>query len=283
MARKRNPGLAGDIFALGGALPWWVSLPLAAIVYGILHQIATQPAPLAAAPGQAGAAVATQFLLVLARLGQYVIPLFLALGALVSLMKRQPTKAVFRQRSRQPANTALDGLSWVAFERLVGEAFRQRGYSVAETHSGADGGVDLRLVRNRERFLVQCKHWRAQKVPVEVVRELYGAMAAEGAAGGFVVTSGEFTAPAQRFARGRNIELLDRTALSAMITAAQSGSGSAGSAENPPQAPASPAVPTCPQCGAVMVRRLARKGANAGNAFWGCSGFPHCRGIRPLQ
>lgn len=282
MARKRNPGLAGDILALGAALPWWVSLPLAAIVYGVLHQVATQPALPATAAGQVGAAVATQFLLQLARIGQYVFPIFLALGALVSLMRRQRTKAVFRQHARQPAGAALDGLSWAEFERLVGEAFRQRGYAVAETRSGADGGVDLRLTRNRERFLVQCKHWRAQKVPVEVVRELFGAMAAEGAAGGFVVTSGEFTAPAQRFARGRNIELLDRTALSAMITLARSGAGSAGTAENPPQAPANPAAPTCPQCGAAMVRRLARKGANAGNAFWGCSGFPHCRGIRPL-
>lgn len=283
MARKRNSGLAGEILALGAALPWWLSLPLAAIVYGVLHQIAAQPAPPVTAPGQAGGAVATQFLLQLARFGQYIIPLFLALGALASLMRRRQTTAVFRQRARQPAGAALDGLSWVEFERLVGEGFRQRGYTVAATRSGADGGVDLRLLKNRERFLVQCKHWRAQKVPVEVVRELYGAMAAEGAAGGFVVTSGEFTAPAQRFARGRNIELLDRTALSAMITAAQSGSGSAGSAENPSQASASPAVPICPQCGAAMVRRLARKGANAGNAFWGCSGFPHCRGIRPLQ
>lgn len=282
MARKRKPGLAGDILALGAALPWWLSLPLAAIVYGILHQVAIQPTPPTTLSGQAGAAVATQFLLQLARIGQYIIPIFLALGALVSLTRRQRTKAVFRQHARQPAGAALDGLSWAEFEHLVGEAFRQRGYAVAETRSGADGGVDLRLTRNRELFLVQCKHWRAQKVPVEVVRELYGAMAAEGAAGGFVVTSGEFTAPAQRFARGRNIELLDRTELSAMITSARSGSGSADTAENPLQASASPAAPTCPQCGAAMVRRLARKGANAGNAFWGCSAFPHCRGIRPL-
>lgn len=39
--------------------------------------------------------------------------------------------------------------------------------------------------------------------------------------------------------------------------------------------------PTCPQCGAAMVRRLAKRGSNRGNSFWGCSRFPRCKGTRP--
>ena len=35
----------------------------------------------------------------------------------------------------------------------------------------------------------------------------------------------------------------------------------------------------CPKCGATMIRRVASKGSNAGNAFYGCSKFPSCRGI----
>ncbi len=40
-------------------------------------------------------------------------------------------------------------MTWQDFERLVGEAFRQRGYRVAETgRGGADGGVALhRMLR----------------------------------------------------------------------------------------------------------------------------------------
>jgi ribosomal protein L37AE/L43A len=38
------------------------------------------------------------------------------------------------------------------------------------------------------------------------------------------------------------------------------------------------AVPKCARCGADMVRRAAKKGKNAGQEFWGCSGFPKCRG-----
>ena len=38
-------------------------------------------------------------------------------------------------------------------------------------------------------------------------------------------------------------------------------------------------VPDCPKCDRPMVRRTARRGANAGSEFWGCSEFPRCRGI----
>ena len=39
----------------------------------------------------------------------------------------------------------------------------------------------------------------------------------------------------------------------------------------------------CPKCGAPMVRRVASKGSNVGNAFYGCSKFPSCRGIISLR
>jgi four helix bundle suffix protein len=39
--------------------------------------------------------------------------------------------------------------------------------------------------------------------------------------------------------------------------------------------------PTCPNCGQPMVLRTARKGPKAGQPFWGCSGYPDCRGTLP--
>lgn len=35
----------------------------------------------------------------------------------------------------------------------------------------------------------------------------------------------------------------------------------------------------CPKCGAEMIKRVATKGQNAGNSFYGCTNFPNCRGI----
>ncbi|TAA41888.1 nuclease [Corallincola spongiicola] len=35
----------------------------------------------------------------------------------------------------------------------------------------------------------------------------------------------------------------------------------------------------CPRCGAAMVLRKAKRGANAGNEFWGCGDYPKCRAV----
>ena len=40
---------------------------------------------------------------------------------------------------------------------------------------------------------------------------------------------------------------------------------------------------SCPKCDAPMVRRVAKRGKNAGNEFWGCSTFPECRSIVPID
>jgi hypothetical protein len=45
-----------------------------------------------------------------------------------------------------------------------------------------------------------------------------------------------------------------------------------------------PAVePTCSRCGSAMVKRIAKQGSNADRAFWGCSAFPKCRGVRAVD
>jgi four helix bundle suffix protein len=38
-------------------------------------------------------------------------------------------------------------------------------------------------------------------------------------------------------------------------------------------------TPDCPLCGGEMRKRTAGKGPNAGKEFWGCSGYPGCRGV----
>ena len=42
-------------------------------------------------------------------------------------------------------------------------------------------------------------------------------------------------------------------------------------------------IPACPRCGKPMRQRTARQGAHAGQRFWGCSGYPDCKGTRPLK
>ncbi len=68
------------------------------------------------------------------------------------------------------------------------------------------------------------------------------------------------------------------TALSDILRQQISPKEAAGSGASP-VTPATSSVPLCPKCGSVMVVRTAKTGANRGEQFWGCSNFPHCRGI----
>lgn len=285
MARRRNTSAAEDLFDIAAMLPWWVSTLIALVAYLFLHRHATVDIPMTVVPGQMGKVVVEQMTKSLAYYGQYLLPLIFLAGAGASYIGRRKRQSLVSEVAG--GGGAIRRMNWQDFEVLVGEAFRLRGYSVIETGGGGpDGGIDLELSKGGEIFLVQCKHWRGFKVSVNVVRELFGVMAARGATGGFVVTSGVFTADAESFAKGRNIELIDGAALKLMIDQARVAASSASSAtgkrlanggSSPPVA-----TPTCPRCGGVMTKRVAKQGANAGGEFWGCANFPRCRGIRPI-
>ena len=264
-------------------MPWWVGVLLAFISYFWLRNVASQPVSVQSVQGSS---VALQAMwLALATVGQYAAPIICLAGAAMSAWKRHERKKLICNVTKSESADALDGMTWRQFERLVSEGFRLQGCRVQETGGGgADGGVDLVLNKDGEKYLVQCKQWRAYKGGVEVVRELYGVMAARGAAGGYVVTSGRFTDEARKFAEGRNLQLIDGTRLHSLIKrsaeVAESSSRPMPSSHRPSQ-PADHAAPSCPLCSSAMALRTAKRGAKSGNAFWGCTRYPSCRGTMP--
>lgn len=273
-------------------LPWWAGVGLAIASYGVLHAVASAPVP-TVNPSNLGQIVSGGLWRAFAYAGQFLLPFICLIAALASAFRQRKRRQLLSQTVASNAAGALDAMSWQQFELLVGEGFRQQGYAVAETGAaGPDGGVDLVLSKGGERFLVQCKQWKAFKVGVTVVRELYGVMAARGAAGGFVVTSGRFTEEATRFADGRNIRLIDGPALLRLIrhgSPRQQAHDPAATPQRSATATAATAAgitigPTaaCPICTQPMVRRVAKRSAAAGRAFLGCSGYPGCKGTRPI-
>lgn len=281
MARRRNSS-ATDLIDLIALLPWWLGAALGISSYLVLHRYAIAELPVTH-PGQvhqwAGPALFKAF----AMAGQYVLPFLCFMGAVTSAWKRRQRRQLLDTTAANPV-AALNAMSWKEFELLVGEAFRRQGYAVTENAGhGADGGVDLLLNKGGERFLVQCKQWRAVTVGVTVVRELYGVMAASGATGGYVVTSGRFTTDAVKFAEGRNVELIDGEKLSAWIRTVRPfvNTNGADQAEAKQSRTSAPAAAACPKCGGLMVERMAKKGSLAGQLFWGCQNYPKCRGMRP--
>ena len=189
-------------------LPWWAGVALALLSYILMHRIANQELVATPQLGEVGTIVTQAFLRTLALIGRFILPFICLGGAGMSAWRRWSKRCLMTRVSKGEAAEALNGMNWREFEMLVGEGFRLQGYRVAETGGGgADGGIDLVLTKpgenGSEKYLVQCKQWRAFKVGVDVVRELFGVMAAQGATGGFVVTSGRFTAEATRFARSQ--------------------------------------------------------------------------------
>ena len=281
-----------DFVGLVALMPWWACVGLAALSYLILSAMARPVVVTGIQPSQIGQLMTRTMFQGLAMVGQFVVPILCLVAAGVSAAKRRHRGDLLSTVARSRAPDALDGMSWREFELLVGEAFRLQGYEVTELGGeGSDGGVDLVLRRGKEKFLVQCKQWKAFKVGVQVVRELYGVMAAKGAAGGFVVTSGSFTEDATAFASGRNVTLVDGPKLFGLIqqakTAGQGDEKTEVLGKPRPVTPFAPGVVApavvCPTCSSAMVRRVAKRGENAGNAFWGCAGYPSCRGTRSID
>ncbi|BAU76524.1 restriction endonuclease [Metapseudomonas furukawaii] len=285
MARRRKTSPFEDLISLAALLPWWASLLIALVSWFLLHGFATSAPPAMTHPSQFSTAMTGTVLRSLALVGQYVVPFIFVCGAIGSIAGRAKRKKLIDDvaTATQPGKT-VDGISWREFEQLVGEAFRRKGFTVVEKGgSGPDGGIDLVLHLGTDKYLVQCKQWKAIKVGVTVIREFFGVMAAEGAAGGFVVTSGTYTEEAKAFAQGRNIQLVDGNLLKRWI-ANRSGPEQPAKATPQPERPlAQPAVPSCPVCNASMVIRTAKRGLNLGNQFWGCTKFPACKGVRQLE
>ena len=286
MPRKRESLL----FELS-LLPWWVSATIAAVAFvGIVYVF----------PSMSIESPLWRILVPLQSKADYigisVAVLFLLLAALSFSESLRKKRLLDRQRSLE----SIRALPWRQFEELVAEAFRRDGFTVIENvYVGADGGVDIRLRKGGESYLVQCKNWRKQRVGVATVREMFGILAAESAGGVFIVCSGTFTAEALRFAEGKPIDLVDGDKLMRMIARVRRDSpeheyethvteqqqessltGDARALEPHGVDTRSLDASRCPRCGGNLVVRTARKGKNAGRRFWGCETFPKCRFVK---
>ncbi len=294
MARQRTSPFE-NLVLLVSKLPWWVGMALALVSYLVLHVIASRPAVPVSGPGQMGDVVVKGFTAIMAKFGQYLLPFGFSIGAMISAINSARRKRLYNSVASRSGARALSEMSWSEFEDLVGEYYRRDGFQVTrQGGNGPDGGIDLVLRRNREIYLVQCKQWKAYKVGVQPVREFYGVMASKGVAGGYFVTSGEFTQEAKTFAQGLNLELVDGPKLRKMIDTTQqtapppadfrmdSGGPASKDSADSSLPPVGPVFPTCPKCGAAMKKRVARQGANSGKEFWGCITFPKCKGILPM-
>ena len=123
-------------------------------------------------------------------------------------------------RVRNRRDDALANLDPYEFERVVAEYYRREGYKVE--HCGGsgrfDGGIDLKMHRDSEYVIVQCKRENAYQVTHNVGHELLGVLLTEKADRAIVVNTGEFTPYAIETAtREPRLELIDGDRLREML------------------------------------------------------------------
>jgi restriction system protein len=281
---KKDHSILSDLTEM----PWYWSAGLSAFAFIGLKWVLPALVPQGSLPGALVAGVS--------RIA-YLVALAFLLPLPFSLWNSWRKRSIL---NRQKDIETLRSMDWRSFEALVGEFYRRQGYRVvAAPGNGPDGGVDLILHKNGRRTFVQCKHWKAYKVGVKVVRELYGVVAAEKADNGIVVSSGYFTTEAVNFANVQPLELIDGPLLLEMIRSVKVGRTDqkalevqTGDGQRTRQDPADADTvavraesaangPLCPKCGSKLVLRTARQGKYQGRQFWGCSKYPECRYITP--
>lgn len=300
MARRRQSSFE-DLMTVVSKLPWWVGVASAIIVYLALHHVAVLEIAKPIGVRQSGAFSGQIINKTLATIFQYIIPLALLIGAIISaasswrrsatnkLPLRDVTATFPRvepklsglgtdlgEGSPKPERLSprpephtwspdlLSSIEWKRFEDLSAEYYREKGIRCESTPLGPDGGIDLKLFQDdsgKPTAIVQCKAWVGRLVGVKPVRELRGVMASEKVEKGFFMTSNAYSDEAKAFARSNSITLIDATLFLMMI-------------KRLPQEAQDRLLsfatcgdymtPTCPSCGVKMVKRDSTRGV-----FWG--------------
>lgn len=269
---RRNDGLLWHLMDA----PWWVSVLFAAIAYMGLSYVL--PALAMSSENFIFNSVAPN----LPILAPYVA-FTLLIPAPVALFKQLSRQRQFAtttfEIASQGTTEALNNLSWLEFESYIGEFFKQQGYEVKQAFSQKpDGGVDIWMRKDGQLTLVQCKHWKTRKVGIQILREMYAVMIEHNASKMIIVTSGDFTSEAIKYALDKRLWLINGGELVHMIEQVRNRP-----AEKTVEVIPKSATPLCPSCHAPLVIRTAKRGQNKGNQFYGCSSYPRCRYTKDIS
>jgi restriction system protein len=177
----------------------------------------------------------------------------------------------------------LKKIEWFSFELLCKIYYECVGYKVTKTKDGADGGVDLLLYMKDSTVpcaLLQCKARTHGNVGVKYTRELLGVMTSQKVDKGILITNAGFTKDALEFANANRIELIDVFKLRTMFGELDADKKKCliDFLESTDFT-----TPTCPTCEKKLVERIAKKGTNIGQKFWGCKNYPRCRYSLPMN
>lgn len=219
MTRRKN-NLLEDVIERLSRLPWWAGVFAAALSWAGFYALTHAAGPVKGGDLTPLQQIALPAVRDLAKVAQVLLPLLFCAAGFYSGWLQYRHQRNYAGVSGEQGAFLLQTLSGREFENLVAEFFRRKGFTVElRSRRHPEDGVDLTASIGEDCYLVQCKHWRVQRVGVAVVRDLVEIAESEQAAGVFVVTSGSFTDEARRFVEKNRIaiELITGEQLRRMI------------------------------------------------------------------
>ena len=170
----------------------------------------------------------------------------------------------------------LRQIEWKRFESLCRAYLEAKGGRAETTKTGPDGGVDIKLFKGKSGKpvgIVQCRAGNSGPVGIELVQNLFEAMAPEGVSAGILMTTGYFAQEAKDFAKGKKLILISGVDLvhsilemseevqQRLLDTATEGDY---------------ATPTCPECDTKMELRKSTGGSDTEGFVWCCTGELRC-------
>lgn len=99
-------------------------------------------------------------------------------------------------------------LNWYDFEKEIEILFQKDWFDTKRTKWSWDWWIDIFLFKDGKKYVVQCKNHKKEVWP-NIVRDLYGVLAAEKADKAMLINSGWFTKGVHDFSRWKEIVLWD--------------------------------------------------------------------------
>jgi restriction system protein len=129
---------------------------------------------------------------------------------------------------------SLREMPWEGYRALVADIFRRRGHVVFEAEGPDSDVIDWEVSYPREiggfadlscgpmsdgrgRLIVNCQLRGMSQIPPEPLEEMVQVAGRNGADAALLVTDGDFSAEARRFAEGRSLILVDGGALFELV------------------------------------------------------------------
>ena len=131
-----------------------------------------------------------------------------------SAKKLKSDEVIQLRQTIAPSAQELRRLSPQRFEDEIARMFKRLGYAVKQTPYSNDYGRDAILMKNGEKFLLECKRYNEDCSSGRPdLQKFHSAIISDKVKKGFFVTTGKFTQGAQEFAATAAIDLIDTNEL----------------------------------------------------------------------